>query len=815
MGGKSERNHNSWSTSSKVNGTTSTRQYRRSASSILSSDSDIRFTRKKLTSQYRCGCCLIASFLVLLLAAAAAVYVGYKYFLPAYPDEQVFRITFKVTEGDFFTSNLTDVNSTDFKRRAANYRERLNLLFRRSYIRHGFVGSEVLALDGTENKDLIVHSNVRIDPLFVAVEAKDITTILTNAITLPESAYFQNLTIDPESLEVIPDTLILQMTTVASTESIKEPSTMAPQPPRQCVPLQLLYCNKLNHNSTTYPNIFHHKNYKDVKDDIIAFRELVDAECYRHAYDFLCQVLQPRCRSRNDGDKMKNEEEREDEMILPCRSFCRDFMAGCGGRLPEKYRDYLDCTKFPEFAGKGSCITKPGCIEELKAKALSPRICDGIIDCQDVSDEKMCTYCPVNNIHCGIGRSCIHRTKRCDGRVDCPDGSDERACLSLAPTIDSLRKIEVVTPHLPILNSEGFVTFNEKGEVGKLCTENLNNTYLSPSSLKSSNNETIELLHTVASSLCKTLSFQNVQSVQVETDYEPNVQYVSMKDPQAAEINFIRTPCPTRQVLKVSCSNLECGIQQTHGINGLKSLGKMSSHGDWPWHVALFKEEAHICDGTLVSPEWVATTTSCFQGQPKAEWRARFATIRLSSTSPWDQERRIVGMVKSPVEGCTIALIKLDRPVMVNDFVRPICLPKEGVMSLESIMGKKGKESDIECNTLGWMRNRDQLQRIQVKVVEKQKCENISISNVNSICTETIHGQDDCNEEEFAGSPMMCSSPNVTVGGKWHLIGIANWRIACTKNNNGLLRPRMYDKISSNINWILETINSSVSDEGI
>lgn len=73
----------------------------------------------------------------------------------------------------------------------------------------------------------------------------------------------------------------------------------------------------------------------------------------------------------------------------------------------------------------------------------------------------------------------------------------------------------------------------------------------------------------------------------------------------------------------------DCGVQSTHGSNGIKVLSKMATHGDWPWHVALFKEDVHICDGTLVAPEWVATTTSCFQGQPKAEWTARFAVTRL------------------------------------------------------------------------------------------------------------------------------------------------------------------------------------------
>lgn len=758
---------------------TGTRQYRRSASSILSSDSDIRFTRRKLSPQCKCGCCIIASFLLLLLAAAAAVYFGYTYYLSQPPEEQIFRAAFKVVDGDVFTADLADPSTDHFRVRSRDYKERLNLLFRRSDLRHGFAGTDILALDGTEGKDLIVHFSVHIDPMYASVDAEDLHQMISKEIGL-ESAYFRNITIDPKSLEVIENHQMRSTTVAPSTKSfVPEAVTQAPPPPRKCSPLQLNYCNKLTYNTTTYPNILGHESFKDLKEDVISFRDLVDAECFRLAYDFVCHVLQPACRKGK----------REDEMLLPCRSYCRDFMTGCGSRLTPRLKEGLDCNRFPEFGSDSSCIPKPDCVQEMQTKALSPRICDGVVDCQDTSDERTCAYCPPDQIHCGIGRACIKESKRCDGRRDCPDGSDERACLSLSPSVGQLAKAKVVTPHLARYHASGFVVFNEKGEMGKLCTENLNRTLPA--------NKSTEILHTVASSLCKTLSYEKLKSVSIVKDVEETEAYVSMKDPLANEISFVRTQCKSKDVLKVECGDLECGTQITHSSSSDPVLSKMSVHGDWPWHVALFKEDVHICDGTLINPSWVITSVSCFQGQPKAEWLVRAGTVRLSSSSPWQQERRIVGMVKSPVEGSTIAMVKLEDPLMMTDFVRPICLPEKKM--------KQTTEGVLFCNTLGWARNRDQLQRVQIKVNQMERCENVSISTVNSLCTETAYGQEDCNEEEFAGTSMLCMLPD---GVRWSLVGITNWRIACTNSKGAVGRPRMYDKISSNIDWIEETIGA-------
>ncbi|XP_063221549.1 atrial natriuretic peptide-converting enzyme-like [Bacillus rossius redtenbacheri] len=774
MDHKDKRN-GSWD-SKLSSSTASTRHLARSdtPSSILSCDSDIRFTRK-LGGQYRCGCYIVTAFLMFLLVSATGIYLGYSFLAAEAPAGQVFQAVLRVLEGDSFQLRLADPSTQQFRRRARDYRERLNLLFRRSDLRVAFDRAEVLALDGVEGKHLVVHFNLHFNPYWYEIQPSHIASILLREATAESPVYFANLTIDPDSIDVRESTA--EVTTAAATSEATTPGlTTASPPPRRCGPLQLEYCSRLAYNTTSYPNKLGHRSVQEVRDDVIAFRELVDAECYRLAYEFVCQLLQPGCVARGAG-------EAGDRAVLPCREFCREFHRGCGGRLPERFRAPLDCDSFPRYSGPGSCSPKPGCVRDLQDRGLSPRVCDGVVDCPDLSDETGCSYCAPGHLHCGAGRACVAPERRCDGRPDCPDASDERHCLVLSPSLGAVTAAPYVSRH----SSEGYVVFNEHGHSGKVCTETLNRTVPAPSHEAT--------LATIATSLCSLLSFQNVTVVKVRKDPEDDVKYVHMEDPMAAYITFVRGQCPSKEVLYIGCSDLRCGLQSARVGSGVQGLGKAAVHGDWPWHAALLKDDVHVCDATLVAPQWLITTASCFQGQPKARWVARLGMVRLAGGAPWQQERAVVGMVKSPVEGSTVAMVKLEGPVAPSDFVRPVCLPQE----TESLPPPHA----ALCNTLSWARNKEQLQRIELKPSSMQSCENISIPTVNSFCTEPPFPKNDCSEEEFAGSPMLCLQPG---GQSWTLVGISNWRIACSKA--GVERPRMYDRISSNMDWILDTISA-------
>ncbi|RVE40495.1 hypothetical protein evm_014854 [Chilo suppressalis] len=239
----------------------------------------------------------------------------------------------------------------------------------------------------------------------------------------------------------------------------------------------------------------------------------------------------------------------------------------------------------------------------------------------------------------------------------------------------------------------------------------------------------------------------------------------------------------------------ECGVPSARGANagsGVEGLPRAARPGDWPWHAALLRAGVHACDAALLHPAWLITTASCFQGQPNVEWTARFGTVRIQSTTPWQQEQRIVEIMNSPVEGSMLSLARLEKPIAMTDFVRPVCLPENGTTT-----------EDMVCNTLSWTRNRDQLQRVHVVTSPMNTCENVSIATVNGICSERLYDKDDCDEEEYAGSSMMCFDQKTK---HWALIGVSGWRIACSKI--GLGRPRIYDAISSQIDWIKQTITN-------
>lgn len=150
-------------------------------------------------------------------------------------------------------------------------------------------------------------------------------------------------------------------------------------------------------------------------------------------------------------------------------------------------------------------------------------------------------------------------------------------------------------------------------------------------------------------------------------------------------------------------------------------------------------------------------------------------------------------MVKSPVEGNSVVILKMDKPVVFSDFARPICLPS----SDEFIhMG-------ASCVTLSWNSEDQQMHVVHLEPAPREKCEEVSEVSPHTICTQekaadSETGVGECVGEEVAGAPLMCQA-----AGEWHLVGVSAWRRGCSVVGR---RPRLYDKVSVNSDWAQKTV---------
>ncbi|ODN05262.1 Enteropeptidase, partial [Orchesella cincta] len=557
-------------------------------------------------------------------------------------------------------------------------------------------------------------------------------------------------------------------------------NTVSSEPQDQCVPMNVDFCVNITGASK-----------QNVMDELtmLQLASVVDSQCYPFAAHFICSW----------GIACKQDEliDHDGRPMQLCKDYCDEFMTNCGHKLSSSMKEKISCGG--EWKGPNSCITKPGCVAELYNTGQKKRICDGVMDCIDFSDELHCPYCPPGNFHCGAGRECIPPEKKCDGFVDCKSRIGRTWCLTLAPSGEAAGYVHQYF-------NEGYLFVHDQGRLGKLCVErneSSSNSLWEP--------ESQLLLDNIGSSACELLGFRKVAFVRIQPDTEAapdssekgnEGNYVRIQEPgSSSEVTFSAGPCPSRKVLYVGCNHLECGQRPSH-----QRVSKgWAYHGDWPWHAALLKDGQHVCDATLVTSQWLITSDQCFTGQQKARWTVHFGRVRMSTTSPWQQERRVVGMVKSPL-GDNLVLIKMASPVIFSDFARHICLPDEpdgrtGV-SLPS-----WDKANAKCSRLGWSKG-DELVETAMHQLSPDSCpgfpsSNQSDSRISPLCFENDPPGRDCLKEVkvFPGGPIFCQNDETK---EWALAGIAT---VSSRPKCGIEKSKV-SSLASSTEWILKTIEA-------
>lgn len=259
-------------------------------------------------------------------------------------------------------------------------RHQIDALFKESVLARSYVKSEIVAFEKKPNKatETVVHLNIHVTNTKRNVEVADIYQVLANEISSNKMRVFEKWNIQKSSLDVQerrwpPREKTSPWTYKDLRPGILEGLSTEPTPaPRICLPLGLNYCRFLSYNRTGYPNALNHLNQSSVEEDFIVYKNIIDSECYPLAREYLCGLLQPECI--------------EDEIVLPCKTFCLEFFEHCHRWLPEKVALKMRCSTFPESLPRAKsrkvlrCYDKPKCAQRLRMNFQDQRLCDGVVD---------------------------------------------------------------------------------------------------------------------------------------------------------------------------------------------------------------------------------------------------------------------------------------------------------------------------------------------------------------------------------------------------------------------------------------------------
>ncbi|XP_047358764.1 uncharacterized protein LOC124952644 isoform X1 [Vespa velutina] len=353
-------------------------------------------------------------------------------------------------------------------------------------------------------------------------------------------------------------------------------------------------------------------------------------------------------------------------------------------------------------------------------------------------------------------------------------------------------------------NDKGYLNIRKNGKWGKLCLNSTNNFR--------QEKQTTWSIEDLGRAVCKAITYQDYERVERVLDENPssgNSYYVlsfNEKPSDKTVLTFKPSNCPSGQVLKVKCKNLECGIRTQAPSQARIVGGGSSSAGSWPWQVALYKEGDYQCGGALINDKWILSAAHCFYRALDEYWVARIgATRRGSFPSPHEQLLRLDHIVLHPdyIDNGfinDIALLRLERSVTFSDYVRPVCLPQNE------------PKSGTTCTVTGWGQLfeigrifPDTLQEVQLPLISTEECRRktifLPLYRITSgmLCAGLKDGgRDACLGD--SGGPLVCSGSD----NKYTIHGITSNGYGCARPG----RPGVYTKVHHYLSYIERVIIS-------
>uniref|UniRef100_A0A8C5PVV9 Hepsin n=1 Tax=Leptobrachium leishanense TaxID=445787 RepID=A0A8C5PVV9_9ANUR len=274
--------------------------------------------------------------------------------------------------------------------------------------------------------------------------------------------------------------------------------------------------------------------------------------------------------------------------------------------------------------------------------------------------------------------------------------------------------------------------------------------------------------------------------------------------------------CPSGRFLSAQCQ--ECGRRKL-AVDRIVG-GQDAALGRWPWQVSLQYEGSHLCGGSLISSEWVLTAAHCFPERNRVVGQWKVFAGAVSRVSARRSLQAVKGIIyhsgylpflhpDSEENSNDIALVHLQAPFTLTEYIQPVCLPALGQQIVDGKL----------CTVTGWGNTEyyghqsDILQEATVPIISSAVCNQPEYYS-NQItgkmfCAGYAEGGIDACQGD-SGGPFVCED-NLSRSPRWRLCGIVSWGIGCALP----YKPGVYAKVDQYQHWIYRAMKTKSDFDGI
>uniref|UniRef100_A0A2H8TQQ6 Serine protease nudel n=1 Tax=Melanaphis sacchari TaxID=742174 RepID=A0A2H8TQQ6_9HEMI len=441
-----------------------------------------------------------------------------------------------------------------------------------------------------------------------------------------------------------------------------------------------------------------------------------------------------------------------------------------------------------------------------KQRIDKDKLCDGYYDCPSGEDELGCFGCNNETFSCGDWdivsqrSSCFERQNRCDYIKNCPNGRDEEECTLLSRHLENPNQIFFIS------YSSGYLHHNWKGNWYPMCGNDNIDTWAEKActveSGEMSKPNKIQFINELTTYDGPYINIDKNNQIILSNECKQQGIFVECEQEICgirSDLKFNKNIDPDR--LRRS-SYLESSNNITSRFTRSKDPrvvgGVASNPGAWPWLIALYQDGIFHCGGVILNDQWVLTAAHCVNQYNKHFYEVQAGILRRFSFSPMEQSRIVTHAIihtqysRSTMEN-DLAVLRLDRGLEFNRWVRPVCLP-DNKLNWIPFPGTM-------CTAVGWGAtvehgpDPDNMREVEVPILAE--CTHKSDIEGKEICAGYLSGGHDTCQGD-SGGPLLCREPNNL--NKWYVAGIVSHGEGCARP----MEPGVYTRVALYMDWIIK-----------